>query len=149
MPVTREYEITYIVDPSLEEGKRIELTAAIDSKIDALQGVISANSESTRRKLAYPIKKQRLGFMRLIQAQLAPDKIAPLRHDVKRMPGILRLAIIESAPRADVTTAIFEVVAKEQPAPATVAAAPKKPSKAVTDEEVEAKIAEALDEEVK
>jgi ribosomal protein S6 len=148
MSTTREYEITYTLDPSLDEAKRVELTSAIDSKIDELKGSISTNSETTRRKLAYPIKKQRMGFLRMIQAQLPADQVGTLRHDIKKMAGVLRMTIIQTAARQDVTTAIFDTVTKQQTEP-KAAVAPKKAAKPVTDEEVEAKIEEALDEEVK
>jgi len=149
MATTREYEITYTMDPRLEEGTREQLTAAIDKKIDELQGMISTNSATTRRKLAYPIQKQSFGFMRLIQAQLPADKIAPLRHDLQKLAGVLRLTIIQSAPRADVTSAIFDSINKPAAPEKAVAAPAKKPAKAMSDQEVEAKIEEALDEEVK
>ena len=149
MAHTRDYEITYTLDPSLEDAKREEVTATIDRKIDELQGVISSNSDTTRRKLAYPIHKQRMGFMRLIQAQLEPGKIAPLRHDIARLPGVLRLAIIQSAARPDVTSSIFDPINKQQTPEAKPAAVAKKPAKQMSDQEVEAKIEEALDEEVK
>ena len=149
MATTREYEITYTMDPRLEEGTRAELTAAIDKKIDELQGIISTNSATTRRKLAYPVQKQTFGFMRLIQAQLPSDKIAPLRHDLQKLAGVLRLTIIQSAPRADVTSAIFDVVNKPAAPEKTVTPVPKKPVKQMSEAEVEAKIEEALDEEVK
>lgn len=148
MSKAREYEITYTMDPSLEDATRAELSSAIDSKIDELKGSISTNSDTTRRKLAFPIKKQRMGFLRLIQAQLPPDQIGTLRHEIKRMAGVLRLTIIQSAPRQDVTSALFDVVTKPAVEP-KAAVATKKPAKQITDQEVEAKIEEALDEEVK
>lgn len=150
MSTTREYEITYIVDPALDEAKRGEINAAIDSKIDELKGMTSSNSETTRRKLAYPIHKQRVGFMRLIQAQLLPEAIFPLRQAIIRLEGVLRFTIIQSAPRLDVTSSFFDVAAKPQTVtePKKTATA-KKPVKEISDAEVEEKIAEALDEEVK
>lgn len=149
MPTTREYEITYLVDPGLDESKRAELNAAIDTKIDEQKGVINTNTESFRRRLAYPIAKNRVGFMRALHAQLPPAAIAPLRHDLTRLAGVMRLTIIQSAPRPDVTASFFDVIAKpsaEAPKQETVS---KKPAKTMTDEEVAAKIEQALEEEVK
>ena len=148
MPTTREYEITYTLDSRLEEVQRDELNAAIDRTISEQQGSISTNSDTTRRKLAYPIKKQRMGFLRAIQAQLPPEAVQPLRHAIVRLDGVLRLTIIQSPPRPDVTSAIFDTI-KQQAEPKAAAAAAKKAAPALTTEEVEAKIEEALDEEVK
>lgn len=148
MSTLREYEITYILDPALDENKRSEINAAIDTKVDEHKGVISTNSDSTRRKLAYSINKQRTGFLRVIQAQLEPATISPLRHDISRMSGVLRLTVIQSAPRADVTASFFDITAKPA-TPEPAKAAPKKAATKMTDEEVEEKIEEALDEEVK
>src|SRR5688572_14311010 len=112
MSVTREYVITYIIDPALDENKRGELSSAIDSKIDEVKGTISTNSDNIRRKLSYPIKKQRGGFLRYVQAQLPVEQVATLRHEIKRMTGVLRMSIVQSAARADVTTAIFDMLNK-------------------------------------
>lgn len=148
MSITREYEITYIIDPALDESKRGELSVAIDNKIDEVKGVITSNTDNIRRKLSYPIKKQRGGFLRYIQAQLPAEHVASLRHEMTKLSGILRLTIVQSAPRAEVTTAIFDMLNKQpaEPKKATVA---KKPAIEMTDAEVTEKIEEALDEEVK
>lgn len=149
MTTTRDYEITYIIDPALDENKRGELSAAIEGKISELKGVISKTTDSLHRKLAYPVKKQRSGFVRLIQAQLAPEHIARLRDEMKRRPSILRWSIVQSAPREDVTTALFDILSKQPRLEPKQAATAKKPAPEITAEEVEEKIAAALEEEVK
>ncbi len=149
MSITREYEITYIIDPALDENKRGELSSAVDSKIDELKGTISTNTDNIRRKLSYPINKQRGGFLRYVQMQLPTEQVAALRHEIQRLKGVLRLSIVQSAARAEVTTAIFDVLNKQPQAEPKKVAIAKKPAKEMSSEEVEEKIAEALDEEVK
>ncbi|MDZ4225285.1 MAG: 30S ribosomal protein S6 [Candidatus Andersenbacteria bacterium] len=139
-----EYEISYISSPNLAEDARGELDAAIDSSVEKAEGNISHNSESIRRRLVYPIQKQSVGFVRTLQVSLNQDKIEKLRQDIRKMSGILRVSVLATPRRAEVSTSIFEVT-KEQPAEKK----PTTPAKAISMEEVEEKIEEALDEEVK
>lgn len=146
--VMKEYEITYIVDPSLAEEQRGQVDGTIDMAVTEHGGTISSNSESIRRRLNYPIRKQHVGFARTLQTSVDPAKINELRDALAKNNSLLRLSIIQTAQRPDVSTAIFEAAVKDkQVTPQKIAA--KKPAKAITDEEVTSKIDQALDEEVK
>jgi ribosomal protein S6 len=142
----QEYEITYLSHISLSEDARAQLDAAIDASIEKAEGAISHNSTSIRRRLVYPIQKQSGAFLRVVQTSIEPEHIEALKESLRKMEGVVRLTVIKTPRREEVSTAIFETAAKPAAAPA---AAPATPAREVTMAEVEEKIAEALDEEVK
>jgi len=142
-----EYEITYLSNPSLADDARAEVDGTVDTTIEKHQGTITHNTTATRRRLAYPIAKQTTGFARTVQTTLDPANLVPLRDSINKLDGIIRLSIIRTPQREEVSPAIFEAATKEkeqQVQPKKVA-----PAKKMSDEEVEEKIAAALEEEVK
>ena len=143
-----EYDITYITIPSLSEDDRGSIDAAIDTAIDQVQGNISFNSTPTRRRLAYPVQKQSVGFLRTIQASIDPAQIESLRTELKKTKGIIRFSILHTSRREEVSPAILDRASKEQTAPKKVVK-DKEPAREVTMSEVESQIEKALEEEVK
>jgi len=143
-----EYEITYISTPQLTDEARGELDGTIDAELDKLQASIQSTEPTTRRRLFYPIKKQAAGFLRALNVVLDPAHITPFRQWLTKQPGILRVTILQTAPRSEVTTAIFDELEKPS-VPVKAKVADKKPAKEVTMQEVEERIEEALEEEVK
>lgn len=144
----QEYEITYLLDPSLEEGARVELDAAIDRLVEEAKGVISFSSPSTRRRLAYPIGKQHVCFARTVQATVAPEELGSIQDGLRKHKGVLRFTVLNTPRRQEVTPEIFEAATKRQqvqPQPKAATA----PGKEISMAEVEEKIEQALDEEVK
>ena len=146
-----EYEISYISDPSLAEDARQDVDKAVDGAIESAAGSISSNTENTRRRLAYPVQNQSVGFLRTVQATIDPEKVVAVRQALQKQAGIIRLSILQTPARESVAASIFEAAAKEaQVEPAKAATTePKKPAKEITDQELEEKIESALDEEVK
>ena len=146
-----EYEISYISDPSLAEDARNDVDKAVDGAIEGAAGSISSNTENTRRRLAYPVQDQSVGFLRTVQATIDPEKVATVRQTLQKQAGIIRLSILQTPARESVAASIFEAAVKEaqaEPAKAATTEA-KKPAKEITDQELEDKIESALDEEVK
>lgn len=143
----KEYEITYILDPGVAETRRGEVDMAVDTAVSDVKGTISSNSDSIRRRLAYAVKKQRSGFARTVQATLDPAIVNDLRAKIRKLEGVIRLAIIQTTKRDEVSTAIFEKPVKEQQVAAKKVATTATPE--ISDAEVEEKIKAALDEEVK
>lgn len=148
-----EYEITYLARPELNETDKNKLDEAIDAIIAQLDGQIThsgppTDSPGSRRRLHYPIDKKRVAWLRTIQAELTPDKIERLRKDLRKQDGVLRLTILQTPRRTEVPAAIFNHLTDKK-GPAAAKPEPKKPTTAVTMTEVEKKIEQALDEEVK
>lgn len=144
----KEYEITYLSDPQLNEELRAELDASIDAEISQLEGQISNSAPNQRRRVLYPINKKLAGFSRTVQITLNPLAINELRTSLRKKSGLMRLMIITTSQRADVPSDIFTKAAIKSTESKTEEVA-KKPAKKVTMKDVEAGIEEALSEEVK
>lgn len=142
----KEYEISYISSPSLTEDARAELDNAVTEDVEAAKGAISHDTPNTRRRLAYEIEKQTVGFVRTIQAGLSPEIVNELRDKIKKHKGILRVSILQTAKRQDVTPDMLEVAPKKT---REENQKDQEPAKEISMEEVEEKIEEALEEEVK
>lgn len=138
-----------MISSSVAEEARNQLDASIDTLINDFKGSISTNSESKRRALAYPIAKQRVGFVRVVQASVDPATISKLQTEVAKLNGVVRVSVLQTAARTELTAAIFDSVAKQQTAPKKVTAEAPKPATPMSAEEVSQKIDKALDEEVK
>lgn len=147
-----DYEITYLADPTLDEAKKESLDESIDKIVNDIGGEISYASPSdtpgSRRRLNFPIADQRVAWMRVMQLQLDPAKINELLATLKKQADILRITVLQTPRRQEVSAAIFDAPEK---APASAESAPsvKPAGKKVTMAEVEEKIEEALEEEVK
>lgn len=143
MPV--EYELTYVANPELNDDARGELDTAIDAAIAELGGQIAASSPTIRRRLYYPISKKQAAFSRSLNFELAGEQLEPLRYRLRRLPNMLRLTILHTSKRPEVTYESF-AEAVEGSARRRVA---RPADQAVTEQAVEAGITKALQEEVK
>ena len=97
----RTYEFMAIVQPGLDEEGLNSVTERIQQTITNNGGEIVKVEQMGRRRLAYPIKKQREGYYTLIHAKLSVTAIAELDRACKLSDDILRyllLQIEEQAP---------------------------------------------------
>lgn len=143
--MVQRYEITYLVDPQVEEDAQGELHAQVDSMIADVGGSFEELLSSSRKKMKYPINKKFSLFSRALQVTVDPEKVAGIRAFLKKTKGIERFMILNTPKRSRLRPDIFE----EKKEPRTVEVSTKGAKKKVTMEEVEKGIEEALSEEVK
>lgn len=150
----REYEITYLADPQLDEAAKDKLDEAVDAAITEREGHIVSSFPPTgapgsRRRLHYPIARQRLTWLRTVQAKLDEAHADPLRHVIQKTPGILRLTMLQTPPRSEVSAAMLDSLAEQAQKEAATPEPARADAPIVTMAEVEEKIEKALEEEVK
>lgn len=149
-----DYEITYIATPTLDETARGALDADVDAKIADLKGSIGYHSPNLRRRLAYAIEKQGNAFVRTVQIELDPSRIATIHQLLKKNSGILRFSILQTSRREEANQEIIDRYSRRKDTKAPTrkpmgqTAAPKE-AKEVTMQDVEKGIEEALHEEIK
>lgn len=149
-----QYEITYLVDATLNEEDRGSLQSSVDELITSLEGSVRASSPTLRKKLAYEIKRKNAGFMRVMNVEVAPEKIADIQDFLKRSAGVMRFTILATPERARATQELLDKYARkggkgaENKEVAKKQAKPEAPAKEVTMKDVEKGIEEALTEEV-
>lgn len=88
------YELTYIINPDLSEQEVVTQTDKVAGFINELDGEIKKESPIQKRKLSYPIKKEKEGYFISLDFQLSSDKLEKLNHQLKQEKDILRYLII-------------------------------------------------------
>ncbi len=92
----REYEVTIILQPNLDDAARDEL-------IERIAGWLTHGDEETavpeinhwgQRQLAYPIRKHDQGYYVLYNATLDPDRISDIEQDMRYIEDLLRYLIV-------------------------------------------------------
>jgi small subunit ribosomal protein S6 len=84
------YEIVAVLRPDLDEEGLGAALDRIGQRIAEHGGSISSQERWGKRKLAYPIKKQRDGFYTLFVFTLDPGRIMPLRQILGLNEELLR-----------------------------------------------------------
>ncbi|MDA1169408.1 MAG: 30S ribosomal protein S6 [bacterium] len=149
-----QYEITYLLDPKLSEEDRGTLDTSIDELVAKHGGSVAPSAPTLRKKLAYDIKRNNSAFLRVVNIELDPAKIAAIKDVMKREVKMLRFTILATTQRKRITQEIFDKYGKKSDKdrsgksdhrkPITPAA----PQKEATMQEVEKGIEEALTQEV-
>ena len=106
------YEILYIVHPALECGHLQDIVKSVDDLIEKNKGKVESNSDWGKKKLAYPIEKQKYGNYVLVQFQsegLDNDKIL---KDLEHNPNILAY-LLSNIDKSDI---VKESIKEEAPA---------------------------------
>lgn len=149
-----QYEITYLIDPKLSEEDRGTLETSVDDLVATFEGSVAVSSPTLRKKLAYDILKNNSAFLRVMNIDLDPAKIADVKDFLKREAKVLRFTILATAQRARITPEVLEKYSKKAGKdkggkPGYKKAEVAAPVKEVTAEAVDKGIEEALTEEVK
>ena len=92
----REYEVTIIIQPQLEEDERKELIQRVS---ELLAPVAKEEEKPTvnewgMRRLAYPIQKNTEGYYVLYEGVLDGSRIPGIERSMQYMEDILRYLIV-------------------------------------------------------
>lgn len=100
----RDYEVTIIIQPKLEEKPRNEL-------IDRVTGWIVGGEVTDEnrpqinhwgsRKLAYEIRKFKEGYYVLYEANIEPDRISDIERNMQFSEDILRYLVVRKEEEAE------------------------------------------------
>lgn len=147
-----EYEITYLVNPGLDEKAKDALDEAIDAEITALKGEISysspTDSPASRRRLHYPIGEKKVTWLRTVQVRLDQQDVKKIRDIIRKTENVNRVSVLQTPRREEVSVAVFDT-AEQAKEIEKAKKENKATTKEVTMEEVDKGIEEALEEEVK
>jgi small subunit ribosomal protein S6 len=92
----REYEVTIIIQPQLEEDERDKLI----ERISELLAPGASDEEKPvadvwgMRRLAYPIQKNTEGYYVLYEAVLDPARIPEIERSMQYMEDVLRYLVV-------------------------------------------------------
>ena len=88
------YELVYIINPTVEEEARKELIARFNGMIETNGGTVDKVDEWGKRRLAYPINDLPEGYYVLMNCECKPELPAELDRVFKITDGILRSIIV-------------------------------------------------------
>lgn len=89
-----KYELMYIIGAHISDNEIPNLVGEIRKFIETGGGIIEKHEELGKKKLAYPIKHQRLGHYVLVNFQAAANKVNGIEHRVRTSQNIVRHIII-------------------------------------------------------
>jgi small subunit ribosomal protein S6 len=90
----RNYEFTFIVHPDVEDEGLAGVTEKVGQFITDGGGRVTSVDHWGRRRLAYPIQKQREGYYVLMQVQLDPRSIGELERNLKLTEEVIRHLLV-------------------------------------------------------
>lgn len=88
------YELMFIIDPTLEEEKKNQTVEMVKEIITAGAGEVSDVDVWGMRKLAYPIEKKEEGFYVVLQFKAAPELPKELNRRLRISDAVIRHLII-------------------------------------------------------
>lgn len=89
----RNYEVTFIIDPALEDAKK-------DTTVETVQSIIAADGEVEKvdvwgmKKLAYPINKKDEGYYVVITFKAGADLPKELDRRLRISDNVVRHIIV-------------------------------------------------------
>ena len=92
----RNYEFTFIVHPDVEDEGIADATEKVRQLIAEGGGQVTNVDHWGRRRLAYPIQKQREGYYVLMQVQLDPKSLGELERNLKLSEEVIRYLLIRA-----------------------------------------------------
>ena len=90
----REYELVFIIHPDLDENAVTETIEKVKGWITEGSGQITKIDLWGRRKLAYPIRKQKEGQYVLVQLNAPPAFTAQLERNLRFLEAVMRFIVI-------------------------------------------------------
>jgi small subunit ribosomal protein S6 len=89
-----EYELTFIVQPEMEEEPLAALVEKITQTIGGFEGQVHQVEPWGKRRLAYAIKKHQEGLYFLMQLELPSSAVRSLERSLKLMEDVIRHLIV-------------------------------------------------------
>ncbi len=92
----KNYEVAYLLSPSLSEEEALGSAGKISSAIQEINGLIRRAEKPKKRQLAYAIKKERQAYFGWTNFSALPSAIEKLRKMLKEESALLRHLLVEA-----------------------------------------------------
>ncbi|WP_374685598.1 30S ribosomal protein S6 [Promineifilum sp.] len=92
----RDYEVTVVIQPQLEEAERAQLIERLSNLLvpgSKEGGNLTANHWGVRQ-LAYPIRKFQEGYYVLYEAKIDPTRIREIERSMQYNEDVLRYLVV-------------------------------------------------------
>lgn len=94
---TQLYEISYFLNPNLQEEEAVNVAQKIRELIEQKKGIVIKDTKPLKRKLAYEIKKHLEGFFSSIKFLFNPAEIIELKNELEQNKEVLRMQLIKTS----------------------------------------------------
>ena len=94
----KTYELTYLISSELADEQVRDLQNKSSALIKEEGGLPTGEASISRKRLAYPVKKQSQAYLAVASFQLLPEKLANLEKVLKADSQILRYIILIKRP---------------------------------------------------
>lgn len=91
----RQYELAYLLSPSIPEEEALGHTHKLNNLIEEGRGLIQHAEQPSRRRLAYPVKKERNAYFGWISFRCEPAHITLLEKRLKTQSDLLRFMVVQ------------------------------------------------------
>ncbi|HUA08212.1 MAG TPA: 30S ribosomal protein S6 [Candidatus Acidoferrales bacterium] len=115
-----DYEVTYILRPSLDDAEVETRAAAIAEIVKSQGGTVVGTEKLGRKRLAYEIADLREGSYVVMQYRATGDASKELERQLKLLEDVLRALVIHLDKKA--LAAMAQAAANPQPVPQVVPA---------------------------
>ncbi len=92
----RDYEVTVVIQPQLEDAERAQVIERLDNLLvpgPKEDGALVAHHWGTRQ-LAYPIRKFTEGYYVLYEAKIDPTRIKDIERSMQYNEDVLRYLVV-------------------------------------------------------
>lgn len=94
----KEYELTYIVRPDLDEETLGAVEARVAQTITTNGGQVHKTDHWGKRRLAYPIRRYNEGYYILLRTELTDKAIAEAERQLKLSEDVIRHLLVRVEP---------------------------------------------------
>jgi small subunit ribosomal protein S6 len=89
----RDYELVFIVRPDLDDNALRDVVTRVQGWVTEVGGTISKVDVWGKRRLAYPIRKQKEGQYVLIRTQMLPASTGAIERNLRFLEPVMRFLI--------------------------------------------------------
>jgi|YelNatPaOPRAMG01_1025707.scaffolds.fasta_scaffold256376_1 small subunit ribosomal protein S6 len=90
----REYELTYIVRPDIDDEAVATVASRVEQTITANGGRVLKSTSWGKRRLAYPIRRYNEGTYILLRAEMADRAIREVERQLKLSEDVIRHLLV-------------------------------------------------------
>jgi small subunit ribosomal protein S6 len=98
LSLQRDYEILYIVRPTVEEAELGDVTKRVEGLIESLEGTIQRTNVWGKRRLAYEVDRLQEGHYVLTDFQIEPARVPEMEATLKISDTVFRHLIVRRPP---------------------------------------------------
>lgn len=91
----KKYEFAYLISPAVAEDEVLVVSGKLAKLIEDSQGLIRHQETPSKRRLAYPIKKEQNAYFGWITFSASPENMSAIEKKINGAENLLRHMVLE------------------------------------------------------